>query len=252
MATIQCKMCGGLLELPDGVTAAECPYCGNLTTFPKLVDSQSEQLYNRAEQFRRNNDFDRAEQAYTQLIQSNPGDPEAYWGLVLSRYGIEYVEDPATHERIPTCHRVQYEAVTSDPDYLQALEQSSGSERDIYEREAKRIEEIRQGIIVISNQEKPYDVFICYKESTDGGTRTQDSVDAQEIYYQLTNQGYKVFFSRITLEGKLGQQYEPYIFAALNSSKVMLVIGSRKEYFDAVWVRNEWSRFIALKKKKQE
>ena len=79
----------------------------------------------------------------------------------------------------------------------------------------------------------------------------QSSFDSflKEIYYQLTNAGYKVFFSRITLESKLGQQYEPYIFAALNSAKVMLVIGSNKEYFDAVWVRNEWSRFLALMKK---
>ena len=58
-----------------------------------------------------------------------------------------------------------------------------------------------------------------------------------------------MFFSRITLEDKLGQQYEPYIFAALNSAKVMLVIGSKREYFDAVWVKNEWSRFLALMKK---
>ncbi len=66
------------------------------------------------------------------------------------------------------------------------------------------------------------------------------------MYYGLTDQGYKVFFSRITLEDKLGQQYEPYIFAALNSAKVMIVIGSRPENFNAVWVKNEWSRYLAL------
>ena len=47
----------------------------------------------------------------------------------------------------------------------------------------------------------------------------------------------------------MGQDYEPYIFAALDSAKVMLVIGSKKEYFEATWVRNEWSRFLALKRK---
>ena len=40
--------------------------------------------------------------------------------------------------------------------------------------------------------------------------------------------------------------YEPYIFAALNSAKVMLVIGTKEAYFNAVWVRNEWSRFIKI------
>ena len=69
---------------------------------------------------------------------------------------------------------------------------------------------------------------------------------AQDIYRALTKEGYRVFFSRISLEGKLGVEYEPYIFAALNSAKVMIVIGTDYEYFDAVWVKNEWSRFLKL------
>ena len=168
---------------------------------------------------------------------------------MLSRYGIEYVEDPVTHERIPTCHRVQLSSILSDGDYLATLENAPDTaSRDLYEQEARRIAEIQKGILSISSQEKPYDVFICYKETDDSGKRTKDSALAQEIYYQLTNEGYKVFFSRITLEDKLGQQYEPYIFAALNSAKVMLVIGTKPEYFSAVWVKNEWSRYLALMK----
>ena len=55
-----------------------------------------------------------------------------------------------------------------------------------------------------------------------------------------------MFCSRITLEDKIGQKYEPYIFAALNSAPVMIALGTRPEYFNAVWVRNEWSRFLNL------
>ncbi|MBR4664802.1 MAG: toll/interleukin-1 receptor domain-containing protein, partial [Lentisphaeria bacterium] len=231
------------------MTSGVCPYCNSLTTFPKITDSRMEQLYARAEQFRRNSDFDKAVFAYDQLIQMDPENPEYYWGAVISRNGIEYVEDPVSHERVPTCHRVQYDSILADTDYQIVLSLSSGYDRDIYEKEAKRIAEIQKGILTISAQEKPYDVFICYKETTDGRTRTKDCTLAQDIYYRLTNIGCKVFFARITLEGKLGQQYEPYIFAALNSAKVMLVIGSKKEFFEAVWVRNEWSRFLALMKK---
>ena len=249
MAKIQCKMCGGLNELPDGVTSGECPYCGSLTTFPKITDTQTEQLYSRAEHFRRNNNFDKAVSTYESILNRNNEDPEAYWGLLISRYGIEYVEDPATHERIPTCHRVQFDSILADSDYLNALKFSSGNDRGIYEKEAQRIADIQKSILKISAQEKPYDVFICYKETTEGGTRTKDSALAQDIYYQLTKQGLKAFFSRITLENKLGTQYEPYIFAALNSAKVMLVIGTKREYFEAVWVKNEWSRFLSLMKK---
>ena len=55
-----------------------------------------------------------------------------------------------------------------------------------------------------------------------------------------------MFFSRISLEDKLGVEYEPYIFAALNSAKLMLAVGTDYEHFNAVWVKNEWSRFLAL------
>ena len=249
MANIQCKMCGGQVELPEDVTTGECPFCGSVTTFPRIDSEQKEHLYTRAEHFRQANNFDKAVAAYEALLNLDAEDPEAYWGLLISRYGIEYVEDPATHERVPTCHRVQFDSILADSDYLNALKFSSGYDHEIYEKEAQRISEIQKSILRISSQEKPYDVFICYKEATDAGTRTKDSTLAQDIYYQLTNQGLKVFFSRITLEDKLGQQYEPYIFAALNSAKVMLVIGSKKEYFEAVWVKNEWSRFLALMKK---
>jgi hypothetical protein len=119
-------------------------------------------------------------------------------------------------------------------------------QKPVYEEEAKYIDTVQKGILEISNKEEPFDVFICYKESDENGRRTPDSVLAQELYYQLTREGFKVFFSRITLEGKLGTAYEPYIFAALNSAKVMVVVGTKPEYFSAVWVKNEWSRYLML------
>lgn len=68
----------------------------------------------------------------------------------------------------------------------------------------------------------------------------------------LTQKGYRVFFSRITLEDKLGQEYEPYIFAALNSAKIMLAFGTDYDYYNAVWVKNEWSRYLKLMAKDKE
>ncbi|MBP5780689.1 MAG: toll/interleukin-1 receptor domain-containing protein, partial [Clostridia bacterium] len=103
-------------------------------------------------------------------------------------------------------------------------------------------------LVEISSKEDPFDVFICYKESDDAGTRTKDSVLAQDLYYELIREGYKVFFSRITLEGKLGTEYEPYIFAALHSAKVMIVVGTSKMNLEATWVRNEWLRYLAIMK----
>lgn len=252
MEILTCKMCGGNISVSEDQTYGTCEYCGSTMTLPKIENQQRANLYNRANHFRRQNEFDKAMAAYENILNFDSTDAEAHWGIVLSRFGIEYVEDPASHERIPTCHRTQFESILADEDYQAALENAPDSyTRSLYEQEAKRIAEIQKGILAISANEKPYDVFICYKETDDNGERTKDSVLAQDIYYQLTNEGYKVFFSRITLEEKLGQQYEPYIFAALNSARVMLVIGTKAANFQAVWVRNEWRRYLDLMKKDQ-
>ena len=246
MITFKCKMCGGDLEFEQGATVVECPYCGSRQTLPKLDNDKRANMYDRANHFRRQNEYDKAMAIYEQILQEDRTDAEAYWSLVLCRYGIEYVEDPASHKRMPTVNRVQYTSVLADEDYKSALQYADAGQRTVYEGEAKAIGEIQKGILEISKQEKPFDVFICYKETDANGRRTPDSVLANDLYHQLTNEGFKVFFSRITLEDKIGTAYEPYIFAALNSAKVMVVLGTKPEYFNAVWVKNEWSRYLAL------
>ena len=246
MSTFKCKMCGGELHINPGESVAVCEYCGTTQTLPKLDDDRRVNLYDRANHFRRNNDFDKAAGIYEQILNEDKTDAEAYWSLVLCRYGIEYVEDPATHKRVPTVNRAQYTSIFDDEDYKSAIRYSDAAQREIYESEAKAINEIQKGILEISQKEEPFDVFICYKETDAHGRRTPDSVLATDLYHQLTQEGFKVFFSRITLEDKLGTAYEPYIFAALNSAKVMVVLGTKPEYFNAVWVKNEWSRYLAL------
>ncbi len=248
MSIFKCKMCGGTIEFSEGASVGVCDYCGTKQTLPRLDNDKKANLYDRANHFRRNNDFDKAMSIYEQILNEDSTDAEAYWSLVLCRYGIEYVEDPQSHRRVPTVNRAQFTSVFADEDYKSALQYADANQREIYENEAKEIDDIQKGILAISQKEKPFDVFICYKETDANGRRTQDSVLANDLYHQLTQEGFKVFFSRITLEDKLGTAYEPYIFAALNSAKVMVVLGTRPEYFNAVWVRNEWSRYLALVK----
>ena len=252
MAVFKCKMCGGTLEIKNNETVAVCEYCGTKQTLPKLDDDRKANLYDRANHFRRNNEFDKAMGIYEQILNEDNTDAEAYWSLVLCRYGIEYVEDPSSHKRIPTVNRAQFTSVFDDDNYKSALQYADGYQRSIYEEEAKAINEIQKGILAISQKEEPFDVFICYKETDNSGRRTPDSVLANDLYHQLTQEGFKVFFARITLEDKLGSAYEPYIFAALNSAKVMVVLGTKPEFFNAVWVKNEWSRYLALIKQGQK
>lgn len=246
MALFKCKMCGGDLEISQGMSVCKCQYCGTMQTLPNLDGGKKENLYDRANHFRRNNEYDKAMSIYDQILNVDTSDSEAYWSLILCKYGIEYVEDPSSHKRIPTVHRTQNTSIFADEDYKSAIVYADDEQKTVYESEAKAIDEIQKGILEISNNEEPFDVFICYKESDANGKRTPDSVLANDLYHQLTQEGFKVFYAAITLEDKLGSAYEPYIFAALNSAKVMVALGTKPEYFNAVWVKNEWSRYLAL------
>ena len=246
MAIIKCKMCGGDLNIMEGASTAECEFCGSIQTIPKVDDEKKLTLFARANRLRAACEFDKAAGIYEAIVADFPEEAEAYWGLVLCKYGIEYVDDPATGKKIPTSHRSSFDSVMDDSNFEQAVENADLMAQRVYREEAKQIEKIRKGILEVSSNEQPYDIFICYKETDPNGDRTVDSVLAQDIYDALTAKDYRVFFSRITLEDKLGQAYEPYIFAALNSAKIMLAVGTCYEYYNAVWVKNEWSRYLKI------
>ncbi len=246
MAIFKCKMCGGALEIGENQSVATCEYCGTQQTLPKLDNEKKLALFSRANNLRIKSEFDKAAGIYESIIAEFRDEAEAYWGLVLCKYGIEYVDD-GKGSKIPTCHRTLPLAIMEDDDFQQACEYADITAKSIYRDEAKAIDIIQKKILNIALNEEPYDIFICYKETDDvTGSRTEDSLLAQDIYTELLKDGYRVFFSRVSLRDVAGTEYEPYIFAALSSAKVMLAIGTKHDYYDAVWVKNEWSRFISM------
>lgn len=249
---LKCKICGGDVSVQENSKVAICEYCGKQQVLPNLQSETKTRLYERANHFRTSKEYEKALALYEQILIEDSKDAEIYWQMVLCAYGVEYVKDRKQNSYIPTCNRTQMVSVFSNPYYKQAIQYAEEEQKRVYEEEAQKIENIQKNALEIVNKEEAFDIFICYKETDEKGNRTVDSVLAQEIYQNLTKQGYKVFFSKITLEGKLGTQYEPYIFAALRSAKVMVVIGTKKEHFQSVWVKNEWSRFLTMAKEQPE
>ena len=246
MAVFKCKMCGGQLDFTNNETVATCGYCGTQQTLPKFDDERKITLFTRANHLRFNCEFDKAAGVYESIVTDFPDEAEAYWGLLLCKYGIEYVDDN-NGKKIPTCHRTLPISIMDDEDFSLAYDYAASTSKIIYREEAKAIDCIQQKILKIAATEEPYDIFICYKETDDStGARTEDSAIAQDIYTELVKEGYRVFFSRVTLRDKAGSEYEPYIYSALSSAKVMLAIGTKEEYYDAVWVKNEWGRYLSM------
>ena len=243
----KCKICGGQVQVDRAAGVCVCEYCGTKQTIPLFTDDSSKRLYESGNNYLQHCEYDKAENVFNQLLSINPQDAEIYWDLVMCKYGVTFVRDPRTGKYIPTCNRTHYGSVLNDKNYLNALNFSTGDKNAFYRSSGETIDKIQKGIIAVVKKEKPFDIFISYKETDQNGNRTKDSVAAQELYEKLVQAGYKVFFSRITLEDKIGSEYEPYIYAALSSSKVMLTVSSSKENIEAPWVKNEWSRFLTLR-----
>ena len=241
MIAYKCQYCGsGELEpLGDG-RKAMCEYCNHVTVLP-TIDVEA---YNQANELRKRCDFDQAVVAFERIVSEKPEDSESYWNLLLSKYGVEYVEEKG--KQVPTIHRMTYASILEDPDYLKALEYADGFSRRMYEEEAAKIERILKRATQIAHSQPAYDIFISYKESNADKSRTEDSGIAQNIYDALKDKHpeLNIFLSRITLkETAAGLEYEPIIFSALNTAKLMIVVGTCKENIEATWVKNEWSRF---------
>lgn len=52
MAMIKCKMCGGDLNVTEGMTVAECEYCGTRQTVPNVDNEKKLTLFSRANRLR--------------------------------------------------------------------------------------------------------------------------------------------------------------------------------------------------------
>lgn len=244
-----CQMCGANLNVQAGMRICKCEYCDSVQTVPDLSSEKKLQLFNKANSLRFACDFDRASDVYNDIVNDFPEEAEAYWGLCLCKYGIEYVVDPETQNRVPTCHRTSFEKIQDIPEFRKVLEYSDAGLRNIYIQLAEVIDGIQQRILAIAVNEKPFDAFICYKETDENGERSSDALLAEKIYSELTAKNIKVFFAPVTLKDKLGTEFEPYIYSAINSAQIMICVGTSAEHFDSVWVRNEWCRFIELMKK---
>ncbi len=240
-----CKRCNAEFTVDGRKSVEPCPYCGSFVPLLHGMDDEARvKAFKRAEQNRRNGDFDEAARPYRKILDQDLTDAEAYWSLLECRYGVQYVKDPGNGEIKFTVSRMRYASILEDEDYKSAMENATDEQREVYENTAAAIAATQKEFLRIAQNEKPFDVFICYKEADADGRRTEDSVLAGKIYAELTSLGYRVFYSRETLREYPGEKFEPHIFAALYSAKLMLLVATSSEYVESTWVRNEWKRYL--------
>lgn len=243
MNQLQCPNCGGEMIAIEP-NRYRCKFCKK----ESVVNNNSELLtaLNMGARLRYRKDFDGAIEEYERAIDIDNTCAGAYWGKFLSEYGIEFVKDTDGSYKPTYCHRIQTTSATENTSFKKALSFATGTEKADYQNLCMAIEKERKQLVEKTNNMSSYDIFICYKQNEDGTqTPTKESGLARDLYYKLTGLGYSVFYAEQSLADKKGE-YESNIFSALHSAKIMLVLAGSVDHVNAVWVKNEWSRFVRL------
>jgi hypothetical protein len=88
-----------------------------------------------------------------------------------------------------------------------------------------------------------FDVFISFKNLDSNNNPTPDSLLAKQIYDYFLYHKLRTFFSNITLEERGTAAFMKEINEALDSSKILVVVGAKSENLLQPWVVHEYESF---------
>ena len=260
-----CPNCGGPVELQDDESKVDCRYCRATVHRPSEGIQNQEELIQKAFLACNNLDFESAERLFDQISASDPNCIQALWGRVRCRYGIQTLDEDVTNKRYLICNRFIDESVLRNPDYLRLMELTSGKNKRLYQTYANLVDQMRREYKKLRDAGEEFDVFLCYKETEryedleSGELKSRPSQDAvwvRKIYAHLCEmvnkdkdlrkklgRDAKIFYAPVTLKTTNAvDQYAATIAYALMTSRVVLVLGSRREYYESPWVRSEWTK----------
>ena len=248
LKAIKCKTCGEPLDLAKAQNGViKCAVCDSTFTLPKTDAAQKVlDFLSQGEHDLDTGKFDDAYTAFNKAAELDKTEPEAYWGMALAEFKIQYLKDEVNNRLQPICHEINDEDFADSANFLKAIRYATDSQRAEYERKGEEIDRIKREFYRLAQTGLDYDCFICVKVTGENGERTADYKYADDIYFKLKGKGYKPFFSERELEGATGADYEARILYALKSSECMLVVCLDEAYLRTKWVKNEYSRFLKL------
>lgn len=236
---------GELARVSASVNAMQSELGSFHSEYTEDKKQKLEAMYAAANHLFTDREYEKAEEKYAELIEAGAGNvAEVYWRKIMCRYGVEYVKSEYLNRYVPTLYNLDMTRPEELSDAKELMHVCAGTEDEEYYRENLKF---INNIIARYEQVKldnAYDVFISVKQQ-DGGAATEDSERAGQLYVKLQGYGLRVFNSRYT-HIPAGEEYEPYILAALRSAKMLIIVSGRDGYIRAPWVENEWKRYLWL------
>lgn len=248
---MKCVYCGNIMSTNDDI----CSACGrsprlrvsSINLYTKTVNAN--ELLNRGE-------FSDARDSLLRIVKefANEDLADVYFSLYLCEEEVlleyDYDKDKDGTLTVFPSFLYVHESEQTEKYYKKAIECakcSRNNKKDIFEKLHKRIEVLRNEYKQIEKRSQPFKIFISYKKSlpADSTKETGGADLARHIFRELSPY-YKVFLGEQTLKGISTMSYEANIFYAINTANILILICEQKDYLTATWVKNEWSRYLAL------
>jgi len=259
----KCPNCGDQLRNENG--AYTCPSCLSRFTIPKKeTPPEALQYYVLGESERERAHFDEAYQNYKHATECAPNEPEAHFGMALSRHKIQFLKDFRTSDDGKEKYRMQpisfgteVKKFSDDECYKKALSLATPEQKKVYSEKARDIDRIKEKFAELKAQGKDYGCFICVKVTDENGGYTDDCHEADNLYSYLEKEGCRPFYSERNMHSGeyTASDYEAVILYALYTARCMIVVCSNEKYLDTPWVKNEYTRFkkfIECREKKED
>lgn len=245
--TLFCKNCNASLDPETAVgNVVRCKYCGTAYILPKSLEPRVRSILDQGAHELDACRFEEAAASYAKAAELDQEEPEAYFGMALAKFRVQYLKDEVNNRIQPICHEISVKTFSADANYGKALRLATEAQKREYRQRALEIDEIRQEFSELRKSGVRYDCFLCVKVSAEDGSHTADYDRANDIYYYLRDKGYRPFFSEREIKGREGSDYEALILYALFTSECMLIVCSDEDYLQTKWVKNEYSRFYEM------
>ena len=246
-----CENCGGPLNYDtckNGQPILKCVYCGKEyePEYDFLQKGNLQEKLLAANICIYGNEFDKAQEIYRQIIEDYPNLAVGYLGDIRCHLGIKLIREQVVLKKYIS------EELTEHQIYKNALYalRNNNKERELFLKSIKIYTDLLSKTKkIIENKKIDYDIFICFKQRVgegDDAPFTKDYFAAKAIYEKLKNK-FKVFFAP-TADITKGEDFEPYIFAALEKSVVLFAVSSYDGNLNATWPKSEWERFLDIPK----
>ena len=133
MENIRCKQCGAPLDIRKAVgSVLECENCGTTHTLSRSTDASAVAYLQIGEHELDVCRFDDARDAYAKAASIDKNESEAYFGMALSEFKVQYLKDTVENRLQPICHEVKDNKFVDNRNYQKALELATPAQREVY------------------------------------------------------------------------------------------------------------------------